>query len=520
MSNYIPRLTIRPGRVCGRKEPDMKKSLKTGLMAVILALLILLSAAALSSCADSGGGTDGTTARADTDAPASDSPAATETDYNPHVEPLDWKGKKFIVLYNGNDVEPNLDFKAEEINGAPLNDAVYNRNLNVQEKHKLVIEPVFDSDSNISTKVSNTIKSGDLIAHLVEANQTYSMTMAINGGLRTLDELTGIDMSKPYWYDSFLAGSSIKHKNYFAYSDANVHAVGATPCTIFNKTVHQSFSLDNIYTLVDEGAWTFEKMSEMVKAVTGDITGDQKITKDDRLGMIANTFCIDCFVSGSGHMMVIKDDNDMPTLNIINEAFFNIVEGIQNLCSEENGMFLVDRTSTATEAREYWTEQAITSDRALFWIGNFKCVERLRGSPSDFGVVPIPKANADQKDYKIHMQANIGAAMSVPVSTPDEDEVSMILEDIAYESYLTVMPAYMEILIQGQSIRDVESLKCIKIIRASYYCDMGFMLGSYGISVLGNCRSIVKDNSEIVSTLTKAASNYERSLKNLNKKLN
>lgn len=496
----------------------MKKSLRTGLTAVILALLILLSAA-LYSCADKTDPETDVTTVAATDAAPDESAAETAPDYDPHVEPVDWGGEEFIVVYNGNDVEPNLDFIAEDINGATLNDAVYNRNAVIRDKHKLVFKTVYMTDANISNAVTASMKTGDVVGHLVEANQTYSLTMSINGALRELGELSGINLEKPYWNSAFLSGSSIKGKNYFAYSDANIHAFGATPCTIFNKTVHKDFGLENIYEIVDEGGWTYAKMSEMVKAVTGDIDGDQKITKDDRLGMIANTFCIDCFISGSGHMMVVKDENDLPTLDIMNENFYNIVEGIKSLCSAENGMFLVDRVSTETEAREYWTERAITSDRALFWIGNFKCVERLRSSPADFGVVPIPKANADQKEYKIHMQANIGAAMSVPKSAPDEDKISLILEDVAYESYKTVMPAYMEVLIQGQSIRDVESLKCIQLIRKSYYSDMGFMLGSYGINVLGNCRSIVKDNLDIVSNLKTAAGQYAKSLNNLVKKM-
>ncbi|MBP5271057.1 MAG: hypothetical protein ILO42_08890 [Clostridia bacterium] len=503
----------------------MKNTGITRLITVLAAVALLLcSVAGLSACADKPAPAPGPGTTAAVVDPANSSDGAPEAttapDIDPHVAALDWKGGDFIVLYNGNDVEPNLDFIGEEINGSTLNDAVYTRNVSVQEKHKLVIKPVFKSDANIEDAVTKSIKGGELVAHLVEANQTYSTTMAIKGNLYTLDELTGINMSKPYWSDSFLAGSSLRGKNYFAYSDANVHAFGATPCTIFNKKVHNDFNLESIYALVDDLQWTFAKMSEMVKAVTGDLDGDQVITKDDRLGMIANTFCIDCFISGSGYPMIVKDDNDLPKLNILDEKFFTIIESIQSLCSAENGMFLVDRTSTATEAREYWTEQAITSDRALFWIGNFKCVERLRSSPSDFGVVPIPMANADQGEYKIHMQANIGASMSVPRSTSNFEEVSLILEDIAYQSSLDVMPAYMEVLIQGRSIRDVESLRCIQIIRNSYYCDMGFMLGNYGIGILGNCRAIVKDNTDIVSTLTKSASGFDRSLKNLAKQVN
>ena len=81
-----------------------------------------------------------------------------------------------------------------------------------------------------------------------------------------------------------LEGSSIEGKNYFAYSDANIHAYGATPCVLFNKELLASFQLGDIYKIVTDGKWTFDAMSTMIQTVTGDLNGDGVITKDDRLG--------------------------------------------------------------------------------------------------------------------------------------------------------------------------------------------------------------------------------------------
>jgi len=461
----------------------------------------------------------------DTTAPAAvDSTGVEETTseadlYNPNLAALNWNGDKFMILYNGNTLEPNLDFVATEVTGAILNDAVYNRNVFIAQKHNLVIDSAFESDANIVNLLTSANAAGDDPYQLVEVNQSYSMSLAIKGLTTDFSQLTNVDLTKPYWNSNLLSGSSLKNKNYFAYSDANVHAFGATPCTIFNKTVLANHNLGDIYKLVTDGNWTHETMGAMVKAVTADKDGDGKITKDDYLGMIANTFSIDCFISGSGYQMMSKDEDDLPTLNIQDEKFYNVIDSIKVLCDVNNGMFLVDRVDTSTEAREYWTEHAITEDRALFWIGNFKCVERLRVSDCDFGVVPIPKVDKNQESYKIHMQANIGAAMNVPRTVKDLDGVSTILEDIAYQSYLSVMPAYMEVLILGQSIRDSESLVCINIIRNSYYCDMGFMLGNYGISILGSMRNVVKDNTDVVTAVKTMAKTFEVSMKNMKKAL-
>lgn len=440
-----------------------------------------------------------------------------DTKYDPHLGSVEWGGRDFRILYNGNELEPNLDFVAEDLNGGLLNDAVYERNAAIQEKHGIKIVSEYQKDSEIMNLVQKSNMAGDGYYQLVEANQNYSMSMALAGELAELSDLENVNTEKPYWSASLLKGSSIAGKNYFAYSDANVHAFGATPCTIFNKKVQQAFALPDIYQLVADGTWTHAAMSEMIQKVTGDLDGDGKITKDDRLGMIANTFCIDCFISGSGYNLILKDDADLPVLNIQNEAFYDIIASITDLLSVEKGMFLVDRTSTATEAREYWTEWAITSDRALFWIGNFKCVERLRTMPTDFGVVPIPKVNENQQNYSIHMQANIGAAMSVPVKVKDIEDISTIIEDIAYQSFLTVMPKYMNVLIEGQLVRDVESLSAIQTIRKAYYCDMGFMLGNFGISILTLMRSTVMEGADCASSLKGSINIYKKKLEDIRK---
>ena len=405
---------------------------------------------------------------------------------DPQLTADDWGGEEFVILYNGTEVEPNKDFNAEALNGNVLNDAIYNRNMAIQDKYDLKINASYYSNSTISTMVNNSNKAGDNAYHLVEANGAYSMSMALNGQLYNLEALEYVNLEKPYWNSMVLEGSSIEGKNYFAYSDANIHAYGATPCVLFNKEMLASFQLGDIYKVVTDGKWTFEAMSTMIQTVTGDLNGDGVIT---------------------------KDAEDMPELNVENEKFYNIIDGIKKLCSEENGAFLIDRTSTATEAREYWTEEAFVADRALFVGGNLKWAERLRAMENDFGIVPYPKYDETQENYAVHFQANVGASMAVPSGNTDVVKISKVLEDIAYDSYLHVMPAYTEIVLEGQSVRDEESIVSLNIIRNSYYSDLGFMLGNYNIAILTQMRQVVTNNQDCASMLQKVMRVYTNALK-------
>ena len=178
-------------------------------------LLSALMLAALFGCAKPETPVDDTTAAAQTSAETV--PETDEKDLiDPKLPALNWDGEEFHVMYNGNDLEPNLDFNAEDLDGSVLNDAVYNRNLYINNKHNLRITWSHDKDANIITAVENNFSGGVDFAQLVEVDQNHSMTMAIKGHLVELAELTNIDTSKPYWYSDQLEGSSLANKNFFA----------------------------------------------------------------------------------------------------------------------------------------------------------------------------------------------------------------------------------------------------------------------------------------------------------------
>ena len=450
--------------------------------------------------------------------PVDTEPVDPKKQYDPNLEAVNYDGAPFVILYaSGSAIEPNYDFTFYDMNGEVLNDAKFSRDSTLREKYNLALEYQnggAGDDSAVVAAIRQAVSAGDDTYSVADLNAQYCVQLAANNNLLEVHSVPVIDLEKPYWNDLMLEGSSINHKNYFLFSDINIHAFGATPCMIFNKTVHRDFQLEDLYTLVQEGRWTFDKAIEMFSAVNGDLDNDGKITKDDRLGMISNNFCVDCFVSAAGVPMITKDENDMPILHLDSEELFEVVEAIKKVCSAESGAFLVDRVSTATEAREYWPQDALYADRALFIVGNIKDVERMRESDTDFGVVPMPKYNEQQKEYTAHIQANVGATICFPTSAAANiDRIGRVMEDMAYISYRDVMPAYMDKCIDGKAIRDKESLVCLEIIRSSYYCDLGFMCQQMQIDILTLMRTYVTNNvADYMSIIKRAQKGLETRL--------
>lgn len=475
----------------------------------IISLLLLSSLLSAVAC----GGSDSPSGTDNGNGTTSDIPTEIETgDPNdPQLESRDYNGLEFCILYGDNDFEPNLDVCAEETNGEPLNDAIYARNCAIEEKYNIDITWNRFTYWDAFPELSRSVLAGDNQYMLNINNGVYSYSAAVNGYLHEVNGIPNIDFTKPYWNSNMLDGSSINKKNYFVYSDINIHALGATPCVLFNKNVADSHGIDDLYQLTAEGKWTFDAMKNYIKAVTHDLDGDGAITESDMHGFIGNNFVIDCFLSGTGYQTVTKDENDLPKLNIQTEKYYNIITAIQDICSEETGSFMCDRYAGVD--REYAPMDALEQDRALFWIANLKGVQRMRNMESPFGLLPIPKLDENQENYKIHYQVNIGGAMSIPITVEDLDMVGAVLEDMSYLSMKQVKPVYVDVLLQGKFLRDDESLLTLEIMFDSYYSDLGFMIGGAGISITGDLRNYVQYNStDYVSQIEKLMSSYTEKL--------
>ncbi|MBO7404303.1 MAG: hypothetical protein J6V24_05015, partial [Clostridia bacterium] len=96
--------------------------------------------------------------------------------------------------------------------------------------------------------------------------------------------------------------------------------------------------------------------------------------------------------------------------------------------------------------------------------------------------------------------------------------VGRITEEMAYLSFRDVMPAYLDVCIDGKTIRDEESLACLEIIRSSYYCDLGFMFQQMGLQLLGNMRDYVTaTKTDYMSSLKANQKVWNKSLEKIAK---
>jgi hypothetical protein len=112
-----------------------------------------------------------------------------------------------------------------------------------------------------------------------------------------------------------------------------------------------------------------------------------------------------------------------------------------------------------------------SADLSLFFESDFYHIQTLREMESDFGVLPFPKYNEQQENYRTNVI--FFDTTSVPITVTDTDRSSIVIEALTAESARSVIPAYYEVSLKTKYSRDNESQEMLDLIFNTRVVDLG-----------------------------------------------
>jgi hypothetical protein len=401
----------------------------------------------------------------------------------------DWDGYNFRVLTGiWKEVSWSMlnvrDITTEELTGEPLNDAVYMRNIALEEKYNFTIEQVFSPIENPIETVRRAVRAGDSNFD-VASIPIFSITRSIQNGffvdLFTVDYL---DFEKPWWDQGAVRDLSINNKLYFTSGDSVLLNKGLCPTILFNKELLADLQLENPYELVRNGKWTIGRLHEMSRAAAADLDGDGVMNSDvDRFGFIPDSLVpVADFMHGMGVRYGAKDANDLPVVIFGSERGFTAVQLYTDFIRSD---FHMDWGWLLTgEDDRSFIERAFTENRGLFLGTVVLTVETLRRMNTDFGILPMPWLDENQREWGHSTHLHHGQGLVIPNFHGDSalDRVGFMLEAIAAESRYTINPAYHDIQLAGKFTRDDESKEMLDIIFSTLVWDIGIMYDWFGFT--------------------------------------
>ncbi len=390
----------------------------------------------------------------------------------PDLPDFDFEGHLFTVLHYQIGDWPiggfNRDIYAEQENGDSINDAVFRRNLTVEDKYNIHIQINNVEFNRIKQTITKAVSAGDDSYDLTYV-RLYEVPSLISGGFLTdLHKLEYVDFSKPWWDQNSVDDLSINKKLYLVATDINIMDKDATYCILFNKDLAVDYNLPDLYDIVNQKKWTMDKTLELSAGVAADIDGDGKMTKEDLYGILGRYDATGALFRGAGCMLADKDENDIPYITFKSQYNFAVIEKIFDVIYDDGYLDLHADKVTEAEFFDMFTEA-----KGLFCYFTILSVSALRAVDLNFGILPIPKYSDEQQQYNNLVSVHWTGLMSVPVSVSNPDRTGIIAEALAAESKYTLQPAYMEINLKGKSIRDEESEDMLNLIFSNRIYDIG-----------------------------------------------
>ena len=214
----------------------------------------------------------------------------------------------------------------EEESGDILDDSIYRRNRKIEERFNVTFKEVTGDDDSGAKK---TVMAGDNVYDIINTRVPNAYVWAQEGIVQSVEALSHINLSKPYWHQDLNKELSVAGKMYFASGAYNLTTYDFTEALLFNKNLTQSLGIEDLYTLVSEGKWTFDKFAEYCLIAHKDLDGDGKISLGDQHGFISTSrMVMPSFWIAGGVKSVYKDENDIPYFAAMDSKFVEVYDKI------------------------------------------------------------------------------------------------------------------------------------------------------------------------------------------------
>ena len=379
------------------------------------------------------------------------------------VPELDFGGYEYRVLFGDFGERSGVHFYPETEEGEVLNDSVYRRNLKVQERFNVEFKATTVAGGGSGT-LTKSVNAGSDDYDMIMVVDREAHTASERNLLYPINKLEYVDLSKPYWMQEVNRLISVGNKLDYAFSDEVLSVFENTIVVYFNKKMAQDLGLEDFYSLVRTGEWTFDRFFESARAGIKNVSGSEKMTDDDYWGIIADPGLFYSFWINAGINTVEKDENDIPYFNLPgNERFFNVCQkGFDNLTVE--GIYNANSSSAASNT-------FFRNGRALFNVGLIMEMIDLRDMPDDFGALPFPKYDSVQERYYTRLGG--GRPFVIPATNQRPDIAGAVMESMACETRNTVFPAYYESSLKNKFSRDLDTVEMLDLIRETSTWDFG-----------------------------------------------
>jgi len=480
--------------------------MKTRILALLLAVIMCVSL--LVACGDKKEATQ--TSGKESTTPVEKDPVIENVDT--YVSGLDVEhgasldGATFTYIGGGGQFAE----KEEEI-GNIENDALYKRQRELEDVLGIKWESITAAYAEGSGETGHAVV--DYVKKAVMGNQkVYDLvygTLVVTtqplfneNCLENINDLTVTNLEEEWWPATLQDTHSIGGKLYFLTGPIMTTYYSDGQALLFNKAVADNYNIETPYESVLDGTWTFDKMFEVASAIPLNTSGAGEYRYGNPHGL--------SIMYAHGMTITKFDDNGTPYVESTLPAElvdlcdkFSVIMGDNNQSAHTK--YEGSTYENVSDKYSYDSFDDMFADGGfLFYFAPTDAAAALREKDVEFGILPMPKGSASQKEYYSYADNWAARFCAIPKCTRDIAITDVVLEAMAALSLKHIRPAFYDKLLKGRSTHDTDSREMLDIIFKSKIYDIVdiYSLGnasSSGAFVRGIERSIAFDSSSLAS---------------------
>jgi len=436
--------------------------------------IFLLLALCLSMTAGCGGETE-ETETGNTDVPAETEPAETAEDTSAQVDELpaglDFGGATIGI---GSSVAAHfygyMDVASNEEGTTVLDEAIYLRNRNIEERLNVKITEFTDGADNVQKVFVNTITAGDDTYQIFHGADRRVFKVGVEGYLLDMaSDMPYIDLEKDYWYAAGNEILAVGGKQLAAFGEMSLGTYDYCHLLAFNQDLIKEYALTSPWDYYAEDNWTFDSFGALVTSVYDDLDGNGVMDENDRYGFhTRGGFQFPLMYTAAGLKTVELNADGYPEFTApANQVLSDVFDWCNSIFFDGNAWYKQSfGNNFLTESPMFQENKMLITDMTFFYVG------AVRDMVSDFGIIVYPKYTAEQDRYYTWVEGG-AKAIGISLITRNKEAVGALLEAMGTESLKNVIPTYYEINLKSKYSRDEISSQMFDVIRDSRSFDLG-----------------------------------------------
>lgn len=384
----------------------------------------------------------------------------------------DFGGEDFVIYTRE---ERKYEFLAEELNEEFINDKIYERNAAVEERFKVIIktksEPGEEWGGGVHENFINSIRTqingGTANFDVIAGYAAIIPSVVAEGLFYNWYDIENVNFNKNYWSQDLIKQLTVNNRMFLLTGDIALSMWQSLQGIYFNKTEAENSSIGNLYQMVYDKQWTYDKMVSISKSVSRNEDGVETWTENDFYGYItAKTTQVDVYLDAFNIPVTSKtEDGLIFTVNCAktHDTLFKLHDFL-NIDNSSYSNF-----SYTTESMKMFAE-----GKGLFTPDALQAGETLKNYDIEYGILPMPLYDENQEKYNTTCQ-DYFSLFVVPNTSLDTEFIGFMMEALCSESSKSVVNQYYETILKSRYTHDDDSKNMIDIIREGVLFNFGYL---------------------------------------------